>query len=356
MQSRATDYFFGYNKVRLDLHVSPLEEVTFLANVNYQLFHGQEEWNLFDFLPSHVTDQLMNIGLVEFPFSLQDTLYLDNAYLRLSAKAFDVTVGKQQLSLGTGYAWNPLDIFNRKQLLDPTYEQTGVNSIRLEIPVAERLLVDLILSPGHEWNSSDRLMRGKIGLGRFDIITTAGIYDWSLTKFDSSTFQPARANEKRRMIGGAAVGELFKWGVWGEGGWISVESDEEFLEFLVGADHTFDFSTYLLLEYYHNGNGFLNRENLRLEDYLSYFSGEAHSLMQDYVFLFVNHPVTDLLTLGMFGIANLNDESAVINPQLEYSLFEDVVLSLLLSTSRGHDDSEFGVQDWGVRLRVRAYF
>ena len=361
MRSRGIDYSFGYNKVRLDLEVSSLEEAIFRTNLNYQLYHGQQEWDLFDFLPDHVTDTLMSAGVDEFPFPLQDTLYLDNAYLKVSFPTFDFTIGKQQLSLGTGYAWNPLDIFNRKQLLDPTYEQIGVNAIRFEMPVAERFLVDMIVSPKEDWNSSARLIRGKVGLGRFDITGTVGAYEWTQTGFDIDTlasppFQFTVNRETRRMIGAATVGEVFEWGVWCEGSWIMVEGNREFPEYLIGMDHTFDFSTYLLVEYYHNGGGVLEQDSLQLGDYFSYFSGESHSLMQDYLFVFVNQPVTDLFMIGMFGIANFNDKSAIISPQVEYSLFENVNLSFLISSALGDVNSEFGLQDWSVRLRLRTYF
>lgn len=356
IRSRGTDYSFGYNKVRLDLSVSPLEEVTLLANLNYQLFHGQKTWDLFDFLPGHITAGLMTAGIGEFPFTLQDTLYLDNAYLRLSMGIFDVTVGKQQLSLGTGYAWNPLDIFNRRLFLDPTYEQFGINALRVELPLAERLLIDVIFSPGEDWNKSDRLILGKVGLGRFDITASAGRYVWSITQFDATTFQLSAINEKRQMIGGAVVGEVLQWGVWSEGSWISVENDRDYLEYVVGVDHTFDFSTYLLVEYYRNGGGIVRRNNLQVEDYLSYYTGETHSLMQDYLFTLLNHPVTDLLTFGIIGIANFNDGSAVFSAEIEYNLFENVHLTLGVSSSVGDENSEFGIQDWGMRLKLRAYF
>jgi hypothetical protein len=68
---------------------------------------------------------------------LLDEMYLDNIYLRTSFQLFDFTIGKQPISLGTGYAWNPLDIFNRKDLIDPTYEQAGINALRMEIPVLD---------------------------------------------------------------------------------------------------------------------------------------------------------------------------------------------------------------------------
>jgi len=356
MRSRGVDYTFGYNKVRLDLEVAPIEEAIFRANFNYQLYHGQRTWDLLDFLPHHVTSPLTDAGMSEFPFILPDSLYLDNVYVKVSFPAFDLTVGKQQLSLGTGYTWNPLDIFNRKQLLDPTYEQTGVNAIRFEAPLADRFMMDVIVSPKEDWNSSARLIRGKIGLGRFDITATIGAYDWTQTDFDDSTSQFLLSSETRQMIGAAAVGEMFGWGLWCEGSWISVHNGPEFPEYLIGLDHTFDFSTYVLLEYYHNGIGILEQDKLKLGDYFSYLTGASHSLMRDYLFLLLNHPLNDLVTVGLFGIANFNDNSGIISLQLDYSLFENVYLSLMVNTANGDVDTEFGLQDWGVRLRLRTYF
>ena len=356
MRSRGTDYSFGYNKVRLDLEVSPLEEAIFRANFNYQIYHGQQRWDLFDFLPLRVTAPLTNVGMSEFPFLLGDSLYLDNAYLKVRFSLFDLTVGKQQLSLGTGYIWNPLDIFNRKQLLDPTYEQTGVEAIRVEVPLAHRFLLDIIVSPRDDWGASTKLIRGKVGVGRFDITATVGSLLRSRTGFDLTAFQPEVIDQRRQMIGWATVGEVMGWGVWTEGSLNSIDGDEDFAEFLLGLDHTFDFSTYLIVEFYHNGSGVLKKKEVMLQDYFSYFLGETHSLMQDYLFMLGNHPMTDLLTLGFFGLANLNDKSAIISPQIDYSLFENISVSLLVSTGHGDEDSEFGLQDWGVRLRMRVYF
>ena len=356
MRYGGVDYSFGYNKVRLDLEVSPIEEAIFRANFTTQLYHGQRQWDLFDFLPDPVTSPLVEGGIEEFPFILQDTLFLDNAYLKLSFAAFDFTVGKQQLSLGTGYTWNPLDIFNTKELLDPTYEQTGVNAIRFEVPLADRFLMDVIVSPVKDWSSSARLIRGKLGLGRFDLTATVGTYEWDLTGFDPSTLQLLTVKETRQMIGTALVGELLGWGLWWEGSWISVKDKNDFPEYLIGLDYTFDFSTYFLVEYYHNGVGVREKDHLQMGDYFSYLSGQSHSLMQDYLFLLLNHPLTDLLSGGLFGIVNFNDNSAIVSPMIDYSLFENVNLNLLFSKAWGDADSEFGLQDFGVRIRMRTYF
>ncbi len=68
------------------------------------------------------------------------------------------------------------------------------------------------------------------------------------------------------------------------------------------------------------------------------------------------YPLGDLLAGSLFGIANLDDGSLAINPQLTYNIFEDVELSLLASVFVGDDRDEFGYQSAGLRLRLRAYF
>ena len=89
---------------------------------------------------------------------------------------------------------------------------------------------------------------------------------------------------------------------------------------------------------------------------MQYFNGEIHSLMQEYLFGFINYPITDLMQFGILTFANLNDNSVAINPQITWDLFQDVTLSIMYSHFIGDDDTEFGLQDWGWRIRLRGYF
>ncbi|NOR53859.1 MAG: hypothetical protein GQ536_07215, partial [Candidatus Aminicenantes bacterium] len=123
------------NKLRLDIKSNPSDNITFAANFDYITFHGKTRWNILDFLSSDVTSEVTP-GMEAFyvlPFS--NRTFLDNAYIKLSFKHCDLTVGKQQISLGTGNIWNPTDVFNIKDLLDPTYEQPGYNAVRLDVPI-----------------------------------------------------------------------------------------------------------------------------------------------------------------------------------------------------------------------------
>ena len=53
---------------------------------------------------------------------------------------------------------------------------------------------------------------------------------------------------------------------------------------------------------------------------------------------------------------NLDDQSFILAPQLNWDAFEDVTLGAWVSQSFGENDSEFGIQDLALRFRLRAYF
>ena len=349
-------YNYGYNKLRLDLTAYPAESVTVGANLNIRRFSGQTTWNVLDFLPERIWKPVFGDSFV-YTITLPDTLYLDNVYIRLNFPFFDLTVGKQQISLGTGYAWNPLDIFNIKDLLDPTYEQTGVTALRMELPLADRIGLDLILVPEDSWENSAKMVQGKVGLGSFDLTANITEYRAPNPYWRYSIYAGVPPTHTiRQRIGGSLVGEILGVGIWGEGLWDLEDQPIDFNEYLVGFDYTFDFRTYLMVEYYYNGGGVADRASLQFNDFLYSLSGQAHSLMQDYAFVVVYQPLTDLISLGLLGFANLNDKSYMLAPSLEWSAFENVSISLLVSYAQGGQDSEFGLQEWGLRLRLRAYF
>ena len=142
------------NKLRVDLKSNLSENITFAANFDYITYHGKTTWNILDFLSSSVTSSVPNAmkGFYAIPFS--ERSFLDNAYIKMAFKRFDVTAGKQQISLGTGYVWNPTDVFNIKDPLDPTYEQPGHNAIRVDVPLGSDYTFTTIYSPDDEWKNS----------------------------------------------------------------------------------------------------------------------------------------------------------------------------------------------------------
>ncbi len=361
MQVASTNYNFGYNKFRLDVQARPNANVLIGANLNIQQYWGQTTWNMLDFLPENIWKPIFqpaflpdSLWVSEMPYIIPDTLLLDNAYMRASFPFLDLTLGRQQISPGVGYAWNPIDIFNTKTLMDPSYEQTCVSAIRAELPLASRLTLTTVLLPKSSWDNSTKQIFLKTGLGSYDVELTAAEYFWERTSFTGVDIQLAET--KRNLLGGSLVGELFEWGLWAEGAHNELDGDDSFFEIIVGADHTFDNSVYLLLEVLHNENGIAKQEDLTFDAFLQGLGGETHSLMQDYAFAYLMHQTFDFVSLSTIAIANFNDGSGTLGPQLDWNIFEDTNISFQGTYSWGADDTEFGLQDWGLRFRLLSNF
>ena len=359
------NYNFGYLKTRLDMETRPATSVLVAANINIQQYVGRREWNLLDFLPKEIWQPIYqpdylpdSLWKTELPFVYNDTLYLDNAYLRASFNNLDMTLGKQPLSLGTGYAWNPVDVFNQKDPVDPTYDNTGIQSLRLDAPITSRGGVSLIVTPAEDWESATKYLQIKSGLGSFDFTLNWAEYSepyrwWNYVVYAG---QP-ETTTKYQSYGGSTVGQLLGAGIWAEA-WHKQQSafdKKAFWEVVVGADYTFTNGWYILKEYFVNEQGAAEK-NLSFFDYMNYFDGGTHSLMQHYDFLYSLYPISDFVNLGIFVLTNLDDNSAMISPQLEWSLFENGTLSFWYSFASGKSDSEYGYQGDGWRLRLRTYF
>ena len=341
-------YNFSYNKLRLDLESRPGENVKIGANINFRLFNGKTEFNIFDFLPMD-SGEINGETISSLSEPLLDEMYLDNIYLRTSFQLFDFTIGKQPISLGTGYAWNPLDIFNRKDLIDPTYEQAGINALRMEIPVMDGGTLDIIIEPDSTWDMSSNLIQLKSSLGSFDFSLNGG-NQYHLIPDGNSGY----AYDHVFFGGGSIVGELWEFGLWGETLW-SLDADNNFGEIVFGIDHTFNNGVYLMAEYFHNSLG-AEKNEVTFDHYLYNFSGETHSLMQNYLFAMGMYNLTDYISGNLLVFGNLDDQSFILAPQLNWDAFEDVTLGAWVSQSFGENDSEFGIQDLALRFRLRAYF
>ena len=342
IQLKSKNYNFGYNKLRLDFDSRPSNNVMIGGNINFRLYHGKTEWDFADFIPA-------NLEIDSLLFSLPDTMYLDNIYLQSSFSLFDVTIGKQPISLGTGYAWNPLDIFNRKDLIDPTYEQPGINALRMEIPIVDRTVLDAIITPDSSWEMSRKMIQLKSGLGSFDYSLNVA-YQYHLIPSRKSDF----TYDQIYFGGSSFAGEFGEFGVWGETVW-SIDADNNYWEVVLGADHTLNNGIYLMAEYFHNSLG-AEKNDLQLENYMHYYNGETLSLMQNYIFVMGMYNITNYLNSSLLAFGNLDDQSFILAPQMEWDVFEDVTVSLLMSQSFGDSNTEFGIQDLALRFRLRSYF
>ncbi len=388
-------YQLSSNKLRVDLQFKPSDKVAFGANFDYITYHGKTQWDILKFLPESVIDEAANPSFfgIEFnPYVLpfDDQHFLDNAYLKLSFKYADITIGKQQLSIGTGYAWNPTDVFNQKDMIDPTYEQPGHNAMRLDLPFGSGFGLTTIYAPIEDWNYTDLLLKLKGRFSHFDFSLLGIQKHWKFT--DARVFDPILMNffqldTKREIIGADIVGELFGIGVWAEYAYndIKIDNDkmneyllalerftpphlsiirlpameipENYYEFVAGIDYTFDFQTYVMCEYYRNTLAKADYKKYNLNDWMQLLSAEKKAISQDQLYLFIQHPLTDLITISSSAIASLSDKSFAIVPMMTYNIFENVDLNLFLNFYFGKEGTAYTKNlGNGGMFRARIYF
>jgi hypothetical protein len=346
-------YHLQSNKLRVDLKSNLGENVEFGANFNWILYYGKRDWNFLDYVPQKVSSSIPLEMREDYQFTYEDRNFLDNAYLRLSFDSFDLMVGKQQISFGTGYAFNPTDVFNFKDLMDPTYEQPGHNALRIDYPLSNSFTLLALYSPESNWKESGKLLRlrGRWGHFDFSVIGT----ETQMTITDYYTFSTAQ--RRRRLVGGDFVGELLGLGIWAEGAYNFVKESKDFWELVVGSDYTFDSQVYLMLEFYHHSLAKSDYHLYDLNDWLRFFYQEQRSLTQNQVYCFVQYPATDLLKIGGSAVVSLSDGSIAFAPIALYSIYENVELTLIGNVNVGKEGKAYGKnQGHSFLLRIRVYF
>ncbi len=346
-------YQMNSDKLRVDLQ-SSASNVEFGADLIYNLYYGKKNWNILDFFSEEIRNEVPEAMQYYFLVEFKDTLYLDNVYVRMSNSKIACTFGKQQISLGTGYFSNPIDVFNFKDALDPTYEQTGYNGARLDIMLRDRTSVMLLYSPIEGgWKDSGKLFRLKVGLGHFDFAVTGYEFQDHLTDF----YSLPGTRERRRLAGLEFVGELFGLGFWGEGAYNFMETSDDFYEFLLGTDYTFESGLYVLLEYHRNERGKARYEDYNINDWLRFYLGENKTICQDQIYAMVSYPFTDLINLQLLSIFSVDDGSAAVVPVIDYNIFENVDLNIMGNVFTGGEGKAYNSRlGNGFIIRARVYF
>lgn len=348
------------NKLRVDLKSSLSENITFAANFDYINYNGKTSWNILDFLSSSITATVPPGGESFYVLPFSDRNFLDNAYLKLAFEHLDLAVGKQQISLGTGYVWNPMDVFNIKDPVDPTYEQPGHNAVRLDVPLGSLYTLTALYSPEDRWSNSAKLAQIKGRISHFDYSLIGIEKVWCFhdyMAFDTINMNFPEMPEKRHLWGASTAGELLGLGVWAEYGYNKMEYSKDFYELVLGSDYTFDFQTYVMVEYYRNTLGKTGYAEYDLNDWMRLFANEQKTISRDQIYGFIRHPATDLLSLKLSSIYSISDNSLAFVPTLNYSLSENVEVMAYLNFNLGKEGTAYSkLSGNGGLLRARVYF
>jgi hypothetical protein len=288
-------------------------------------------------------------------------LILDRANVRYHFPFLQLTIGRQAIGFGKARFWNPLDAFlpfDSRQF-DREYKP-GIDAARANVPLGDLSGVELVGVLGRDEGAEAflRSWRGSALLGRL----YTNVADWDLAVQGGKVFGGYQ-------VGAGLTGVLGPVELRAEGAYFLPMPDDPLDDHVVavlGVGRYFDSSLNLQLEYLYNGAGAGHSDELfaaleRVE------SGRALQMSEHVVGALVSYDLFALLTGSIAGLVSASDGSALVLPQLDYSVSDESTLTLgamIAAGERPQDvdgalpelQSEFGTYPNYYFMQYRVYF
>jgi hypothetical protein len=255
------------------------------------------------------------------------SLWLDRFNTKSALSWADITVGRQALTFGKAYFWNPLDIFlpfDPRQF-DRDYK-AGVDALRVDIPLGSFTGINLITVAGRELDSSGKFIDdgtlnaswyGSALLGR--VFTT--LKGWDLALQGGKIYGGYQ-------LGSGLVGEIgpiearaeasYFWARDSEPLPAPLEGDlvEDAFTAVLGLGHRFDNTLTVEIEYFYNGAGESNDLD---ESFVRFRSGSSLQMSRHLSGLLVSYEFLPIITGQLTALYSWEDPSGQIQPILTWS-------------------------------------
>ena len=311
-------------------------------------------------------------------------LYEGNAAWKINENLL-VTAGKVLPRWGKGYAWNPTNFVGRvKNPADPDLSLEGHWVGQFEVvksfggALKNAAFTAIALPVSEEINQ---------GFGEKDHLNVAAklyllLHDTDIDLMAlSSGSRPARygLTFSRNITGNfeihgeAAMYRDFHQGTFESDGTITTTT-EDLQSYLAGLRYLSSANTTYIFEYYYNGQGYSSEEAEDLYGHLhqlddqelasvaTNLSGyQVPNFMTNYLYLKASQkePFGWLyVTPSLYSIANANDGSFNVIPEVVYTGVENLELRTRISLLYGGTHSEYGekINEWKLELRGRYYY
>ncbi len=342
MKLKSSTVFTGYSKIDIRISSSISTGIYFRTDIVGIHYHGKLTYSSNDFTPY--------VDFYAPTFTYQSRFYLQNAFLRVRKGIAEFQVGRQQVGWGTGYAFNPSNVFQHKSMFDPTYELDGVDALRLRIFPASLWELDMLWLPPDDTFGSRYGVRLHGNIGGWDISFGRVHFQRILAiPFDPPPPTLVALNETVDAFIGDFSGEISSVGVHGE----FLKRDTASVA-LVGMDYTLsDGLTRILIEYLRNKDiiRFTNSSMDTIARYINFLTGNALSVGENELFVDLSRTM-GFHSVELAAILNLDDGSGIIMPRLNLSLSDNA--SLILSPSVSFGKGEFASFPDGFFVRIRT--
>jgi hypothetical protein len=279
----------------------------------------------------------------------------DRAYLVLSTRLWDISIGRQPVSFGSAHVINPSDIITPFTYNTIAKEElVGVDALRVRTPLADMGELDLgvVFGEDFEPEKSAAFVRLKTYQISTDISFMTMIFRENILL----------SIDLVRSIGGA--------GAWIEaaqtlaGGAADYRPEENYFRLSVGSDYSITSKLYAYIEYHYSGAG-----NGRSEEYLkaieetAFTDGAVYLLGRHYLAPGAAYEITPILVFNANALLNLEDGSILASPGFEYSITQDIYFQLMAFIGIGEEsrdplrpENEFGLYPDIYYVGLNFYF
>lgn len=267
-------------------------------------------------------------------------LKVDRLWLDWYLGKLQIRAGRQRINWGQAMVWNPNDIFNAYSFFDFDYpERPGIDGLRVQFFTGMASQMDAVFKLDRN-NRKTMALRYRFNAGRFDWQALGG-----------------RLNDADWVAGAGWSGHISNAGFYGEGTLLvpDEEDENEALIINVGADYTFRNSLLVRSEFLYSSHLHKN-----VGDFSSFLTGQASvrnlSVARYSLVTSVQYPFTPLFSGTLSAMSFPGSNAWYVGPSLEYSLKNNIFLSLFLNWFGSDSDVSGKTRDFQGAVRLKWYY
>ncbi len=274
------------------------------------------------------------------------TLDIDRLWASADLGKWQVTAGRQPVGFGTSLFWAPTDLVAPFSFLEPDRDtRPGSDALRLIWAPGNLAVTGILWALGKEREHDVLLAHARFPLGRGEGFLIGG-----------------RVQE-RPVLGGSVLGEAGGVGFRAEALLFETDQDgdgdasERRGVITAGADYRFGDGSYLAAEYLYCGIGATDPDGYEaVREGEAYESGLLPFAARQYLFARISRSFNPLITWNLGLWWNIDDGSALVQPQGSFSLADDLDLLLVAVIPAGPRSGEFGDSATRVEARLSWHF
>jgi hypothetical protein len=262
---------------------------------------------------------------------------LDRLYLALRGEKGSLRIGRQAITWGDGFVFNPMDLFNPfpPTAIDRDYK-AGDDMINGQYPLSQlgdlQLLYVARRNPDNDNVESDQAsLAGKLhfalGTSEFDVLISKHFED--------------------NVIGAGSRGYLGNTAWRLDTTWTLLDDGDDYLSLVANMDYSwvwFKNNFYGFIEYYYNGLGKDDYADALLDPNVNerLARGELFVLGQNYISGHIQVELHPLFKLTLTAINNIEDPSGILQPYAVWDVTQNLQMTAGLNFYYGDTGTEFG--------------